>query len=46
VMLSSTGLISGVPKRAGSFTFTVKCLDSSRSHKTQAVATFTLVISP
>ncbi len=43
--LSRTGLISGVPKRLGSFTFTVKCLDSSHSHKLQAVATFTLTIS-
>ncbi len=45
VMLSRTGLISGIPKKAGNFTFTVKCLDSSHSHRTQAVATFTLVIS-
>jgi alpha-tubulin suppressor-like RCC1 family protein len=43
--LSRTGLISGVPKRGGSYTFTVKCLDSSHSHKLQAVATFTLVIT-
>ena len=44
--LSRTGLIAGVPKRAGRYTFTVKCLDSIHSHKVQAVATFTLVISP
>ena len=46
VKLSSGGLISGIPKRAGSFTFTVKCLDSTHSHRIQATATFTLVISP
>jgi alpha-tubulin suppressor-like RCC1 family protein len=44
--LSRSGLVSGVPRRAGSYTFTVKCLDSTHSHKAQAVATFTLVISP
>lgn len=45
VSLSRSGLISGTPKHAGTYTFTVKCLDSSHSHKTQATATFTLVIA-
>ena len=44
--LSQSGFISGTPKRPGIFTITVKCLDSSRSHKTQATQTLTLTISP
>jgi large repetitive protein len=46
VGLSPSGLISGTPKRAGTYTFTVKCLDSSHSHKTQATQTLTLTINP
>ena len=43
--LSKSGLISGTPKRAGTYTIRVKCLDSSHSHKTQAVQTLTLLIN-
>jgi alpha-tubulin suppressor-like RCC1 family protein len=43
--LSKSGLISGTPKRSGTYTITVKCLDSSHSHKTQAIQTLTLVIN-
>jgi alpha-tubulin suppressor-like RCC1 family protein len=46
VILSKSGLISGTPKRAGTYTFTVKCLDTSHSHKTQAIQTLTLTINP
>jgi DNA-binding beta-propeller fold protein YncE len=46
VSLSPSGLISGTPKRAGTYTITVKCLDSSHSHKTQATQTLTLTINP
>ncbi len=46
VTLSKSGLISGTPKRAGTFTITVKCLDSSHSHKTQAIQSLTLTINP
>ena len=35
--LSRSGLISGTPKRAGTYTIVVKCLDSSHSHKTQGI---------
>ena len=46
VILSKSGLISGTPKRAGTYTFTVKCLDASHSHKTQATQALTLTINP
>jgi alpha-tubulin suppressor-like RCC1 family protein len=46
VILSKSGLISGTPKRAGAYTIVVKCLDSSHSHKTQAIQTLTLMINP
>jgi hypothetical protein len=46
VTLSPSGLLSGTPKRAGTFTIAVKCLDSSHSHKTQATQTLTLTINP
>jgi hypothetical protein len=44
--LWKSGLISGTPKRAGTYTFTVKCLDTSHSHKTQATQALTLTINP
>jgi hypothetical protein len=43
--ISRSGLISGTPKRAGTYTIAVKCLDSSHSHKTQGVQTLTLTIN-
>ncbi len=46
VILSKSGLISGAPQRAGTYSIVVKCLDSSHSHKTQAIQTLTLVINP
>jgi hypothetical protein len=46
VSLSLSGLISGTPKRAGTYTFTVKCLDSSRSHRIQGTQRLTLTINP
>jgi alpha-tubulin suppressor-like RCC1 family protein len=45
LILSKSGLISGTPKQAGTHTFTVKCLDSSHSRKTQAIQTLTLTIN-
>jgi len=39
----STGLINGVPKAAGSFTFTVQVKDETRATDTE---TFTIVIEP
>ena len=39
--LSKTGLVSGTTKRADTYTITVKCSDSSHSHKTQAIQTLT-----
>lgn len=44
--LSKSGLISGTPQRTGTFTITVKCLDSTHSHKTQATQELTLIINP
>jgi hypothetical protein len=44
--LSRSGVISGTPKKAGSYTITVKCLDESHSHKTQATEQLTLIINP
>lgn len=44
--LPTSGLISGTPKRSGTFTLVVKCLDSSHSHKTQGVQQLTLTINP
>jgi DNA-binding beta-propeller fold protein YncE len=44
--LSPSGLISGTPRRAGSYTITVKCLDSRHSSRTQATETLTLTINP
>lgn len=46
VTLSKSGLISGIPKRAGTYTFVVRCLDSSHSHKTQVTQALTLTINP
>ncbi len=46
VTLSKSGLISGTPKRAGTYTFTVKCLDASHSHKNQGSQQLTLTINP
>jgi hypothetical protein len=43
--LSRSGIISGIPKRAGTYTIVVKCLDVSHSHKTQATQKLTLVIN-
>jgi len=45
VGLSKSGLISGTPKRAGTYPITVKCLDST-SRRTQATQTLTLTINP
>jgi len=39
----STGLINGVPKAAGSFTFTIQVKDETRATDTE---TFTIVIEP
>jgi hypothetical protein len=44
--LARSGLISGTPKRAGTYTIVVKCLDSSHSHKTQGAQELTLTINP
>jgi alpha-tubulin suppressor-like RCC1 family protein len=46
VSLSRSGLISGTPKRAGTYGFVVKCLDSSHSHKTQGTQELTLTVNP
>lgn len=46
VGLSRSGVISGTPKRAGTYTIVAKCLDSSHSHKTQATKALTLTINP
>ena len=46
VTLSRSGLISGTPKHAGIYTIIIKCLDSTLSHKTQAVQTLTLTVNP
>ena len=46
LILSKSGLISGTTKRDGTYTITVKCLDSSHSHKTQATQVLTIVINP
>jgi alpha-tubulin suppressor-like RCC1 family protein len=46
VSLSRSGLISGTPMRAGTYTIVVKCLDSSHSHKTQGTQKLTLTINP
>ena len=46
VTLSRSGLISGTPKHAGTYTIIIKCLDSTLSHKTQAVQTLTLTVNP
>jgi hypothetical protein len=46
VTLSRSGLISGTPKHAGTYTIIIKCLDSTRSHKTQAVEALTLTVHP
>jgi hypothetical protein len=43
--LSMSGLISGTPRRAGTYTITVRCLDTNRAHKTQAIQTLTLTIN-
>ena len=45
VTLSKSGLISGTPKRAGTYTIVVKCLDSSHSHKAQAIQALVLTIN-
>jgi hypothetical protein len=45
VSLSPSGLISGTPKRTGTHTLTVKCLDTSHSHRTQAIQSLTLAIN-
>ncbi len=44
--ISKSGLISGIPKRAGTFTIVVKCLDTTHSHKTQATQELTLAVNP
>ncbi len=46
VSLSRSGLISGTPKKAGTYTIIVKCLDSTHSHRTQATQTLTLTVNP
>jgi Putative Ig domain len=46
VILSKSGLILGTPKQAGTYTFTVKCLDASHSHKNQGIQQLTLTINP
>lgn len=46
LQLPTSGLISGTPKRSGTFTFTVKCLDSTHRHKVQGLQELTLTINP
>ena len=46
VTLSRSGLISGTPKRAGTYTIIVKCLEANHSHKTQATRELTLTVNP
>jgi hypothetical protein len=46
VGLARSGLISGTPKRADTYTIVVKCLDSGHSHKTQGTQKLTLTINP
>ncbi len=43
---STAGALSGTPKKAGTYFFTFKVLDSTHSHKTQATKTLDLVIDP
>ncbi len=43
---SREGSISGIPRKAGVYTITIKCLDSTHSHKTQATQQLTLTIDP
>lgn len=42
--LSASGLISGTPTKAGTYPITVKCLDETHSHKTQATQELTLTV--
>ena len=44
--LSKSGLISGTPKRTGTYTIVVKCLQANHSHKTQATQQLTITINP
>ena len=44
--LSPSGLLSGTPKKAGTYTIVVKCLDSVRPFKTKGSQRFTLTINP
>ncbi len=48
VSLSKGGLISGTPKRAGTYTIIVKCLQASAQHphQTQATQELTLTVNP
>ncbi len=46
VTLSRSGLISGTPEHAGTYTIIIKCLDSTLSHKTHAVQTLMLTVNP
>jgi hypothetical protein len=43
---SNTGVLSGTPKKAGTYSFTFKVVDSTHSHRTQATTTLDLVINP
>jgi len=44
--VSTAGVLSGTPKKAGTYYFTLKVLDSTHSHKTQATKSLDLVIDP
>ena len=46
ITLSRSGLISGTPRQAGTFSLVIKCLDMTHKHKTQAVQELTLTIDP
>ena len=45
--LSKSGLISGTPKRAGTYAIIVKCLEATaHPHKTQATQELTITVNP
>jgi hypothetical protein len=45
--LSKSGLISGTPKRAGTYAIIVKCLPATpHPHKTQATQELTITVGP
>ena len=44
--LSTSGLISGTPKKAGTYTVIVKCLQALHPHKMLATQELTLTVEP